>query len=329
MNKSKINIKIVNWLLTRRCNLKCSYCGIINEKIPERCWEDVYFDMKLLHKLYEPFHILYGGEPLLYKGLDKLILACNYTNIPYTIITNNSEGVQKKLQELLDNVDYIQGLTSSVDPLIFDPTIMDTDDRFKKSFAGYERLIALSKTGKIKDLVAEITVCENSIEFLEPLVKNLSDNNISSSITFIDIKKNKYYDFSNVTDESLLVNNTDNIQRILKRILDKGLDVHMGKELIDRIVDILPANYDCKFEECLHNLTVDADGKLRLCLRIGGELVKTINVIDLLTNTDKNLTKFRIDKKLLCDKCNWTCPLMSELAIKGMDDILKHTNKRQ
>jgi len=324
----KIDIKIVNWLLTRRCNLKCSYCGIIDKKVEERNWEDILYDMKLLDKVYKPFHILYGGEPLLYDDLGKLIFSCNRVNIPYTIITNNSDGVQKRLKKLMDEVDYIQGLTSSIDPIIFNP-LAEKGDRLTKSRLGYNRLIHLSKTKRIKDLVAEITVDNDSIDYLYPLVYELSYNNISSSITFIDVKKNDYYDFSNVTDESMLVENSDKIQSVLTNLVNDGLDVHMGKALMDRVVDILPANYDCKFEECLHNLTVDADGYLRLCLRIDGKLVKSINVVELLSNQLMCHAKFSIDKKLLCEKCNWTCCLMSQLAISGMDDELKHTEKRK
>jgi len=278
--------------------------------------------------LYQPFHILYGGEPLLYDNLDKLVNACNKENIPYTIITNNSDGVQKRLENLFNKVEYIQGLTSSIDPLLFDPTVKDSD-RLEKSRKGYERLIKLADNNQVKDLVAEITVDATNIEFLESLVYRLTQHNISSSITFIDIKKNDNYDFSSVTDKSLMVQKTDHVRQILNRLIDQGLDVHMGKDLMDITLDSLPANYDCKFEECLHNLTIDANGFLRLCLRIGGELVKSINVVDLLTNSDINHAKFVADKKLLCEKCNWSCVMMSNLAIKQdvMNTIL-HSEKR-
>lgn len=326
--KNKLNIKVVNWLLTRACNLKCSYCGIIDKYVSPRSAMEVIADIDLLHTLYEPFHIFYGGEPLMYDGLAGIVKHCNIKNIPYTIITNNSDGIQNRLKKLFEDVGYIQGLTSSVDPLIFADDIMVDEDRREKSRKGLLRLMKLSVEDKIKDLVAEITVDNNNIDYLIPLVRQLTRYNISSSVTFIDIKKNKYYDFSNVTDKSLLVENTQKIKDIFDQMFEEGLDIHMGRKLTEITQKALPANYDCKFEECLHNLTVDADGSLRLCLRIDGEKVKDLTVRKLLVKPEENLKYFYKDKKSLCEKCNWTCVIMSQLAIDGFEDELKHTEKR-
>jgi len=327
-----LNIKVVNWLLTRRCNLKCFYCGIINNKVKERSWIDVIRDIDDLHEASQPFHIFYGGEPLLFNGLNHIINHCNKHDVPYTIITNNSEGVQNRLQKLFQRTDYIQGLTSSVDPLIFDDQFKKNGgDRYTKSLMGYNRLVQLSKNNQIKDLVAEITVDSYNIKYLLTLVRELSDNNITSSITFIDLKKSHYYDFSNVglNQRELLVEKSDELKQILQTILDEKLQVHMGEMLLNKVFDILPDNYDCKFEDCLHNITVDADGSLRLCLRINGREVKICNVFQLVRFSNVIRHKYEKDKNELCQGCNWTCPMMSDLAIqKDMMNSLIHVDKR-
>ena len=211
-------IHICNWLLTRKCNLNCSYCGIVkNYKGKPSQYPDMkhYYQNEMsteyiiegLRKLknHNPnmFHILYGGEPLLRSDISDIINFCNKEDIHYTIITNNSAEVQWRLQDLMTSVDYIHGLTSSVDP-VFDE--VSTDDRIKKSLAG---IMGLKKyRGIIKDLVAEITVTNDDVGDLYKLVKYLSNEGINSDVTFVDIAKTPYYDFSNVTDPNILVSGT-------------------------------------------------------------------------------------------------------------------------
>ena len=125
-------IQIVSLLLTRRCNLRCSYCAItrnykgLPSKYPklkyyyenEMSTETVIEILRRL-KLHNPdiFIIIYGGEPLLRKDLPEIINFCNTNDINYTIITNNSDEVQPMMEELMLKTDYITGLTSSIDPL--------------------------------------------------------------------------------------------------------------------------------------------------------------------------------------------------------------------
>jgi len=211
------------------------------------------------------FHIFYGGEPFLRKDLIEIIDFCNKKNIHYTIISNNSDQVQERIIKLIDNVE-VKGFTSSVDPVLFSTNY--DKDRYEKSKKGLERLTKL--TEKIKDVVAEVTIDRETINYLKPLLKDLTNRKISSSVTSIDIAKNDFYDFSNVTDKNLLVLPDENTKKIFDEIKQEDFNIHMGKEFLDRLFEILPSNYDCKLEEDLHNITIDSDGSLRLCLRIMG-----------------------------------------------------------
>ena len=150
MNK----IQIVNWLLTRRCNLHCDYCRIVKnyknqpEIYPpmkhyienEMSTETVIEGLRRL-KLHNPecFMILYGGEPLLRPDLYEIINYCNENKIHYTIISNNTEKVQPLMKELFKKVEYVEGFTASIDPIIFDQNKYTTD-MFKKSLAGLTKL---------------------------------------------------------------------------------------------------------------------------------------------------------------------------------------------
>lgn len=105
-------VHIVSWLLTRRCNLHCSYCRISRnyKKFPqaypnlkhyeqdEMKTEDIIEALKKLKQHNSnAFHIFYGGEPFLRTDLPQIINFCNKEEINYTIITNNSDEVQPAL----------------------------------------------------------------------------------------------------------------------------------------------------------------------------------------------------------------------------------------
>ena len=199
---------IVNWLLTRKCNLKCEYCGLVHEsevtEYPRLCdmWKnekDSNFIIKSLEKIKnispDCFHIFYGGEPLLFEGLYEIINYCNYNNIKYTIITN---GVLfGRLEDLYINCkDNIRGLTCSCDPV----NLKRGDDRAKKTFKSFE-IFKWAKEQKIEDVVAEMTLDKMNFHYAPEVVKKLEEMNVWTSITCYDPPKNKYYDFS-VSDDN-------------------------------------------------------------------------------------------------------------------------------
>jgi MoaA/NifB/PqqE/SkfB family radical SAM enzyme len=344
MNK----IQIVNWLITRKCNLNCDYCRIVKNyknKPPEYPDMKHYFKNEMstetiiegLRKIKlhnkDAFNIIYGGEPVLRPDLPEIINYCNKENIHYTIISNNTEGIQPLMKELLRKVEYIEGFSASIDPIIFDKNKYSRDE-FKKSISGFNKLKEYSNI--IKDIVAEITVTNENLLYLHPLVKSLTENGINSSITFVDISKSPYYDFSDVEDDSILVRKTFRLRDILNRIIDEKLNVHMRDTLLPKIYDSLPSEYDCKLDEDFHNLCVDADGSIRLCLRIRGvatpENFNLLNIIDNDGVLNPEINKIiEYDKNKYCLKCNHSCYMMSKMISDNveMTDNLIHSEIRK
>ena len=327
-------IRIVNWLLTRRCNLNCDYCAIVkNYKYKPDCYPDMQYyknnemstrvilnALKRMKKHNpEMFHIFYGGEPTLRKDLPDIINYCNKNKIFYTIISNNTPEVQPMINTLFKEVDYIQGFTSSIDSVSLNNKNRLSNDKIKKSLNGFQRLKEFQQSGKVKDVVAEITITNNNINSLQNIVEKLSQANIYSSITFVDIAKTPYYDFSNVTALYELVKPTLKVAQIITTLYkNNNFLIHM-KELLKQTLNILPSNYDCHLENGIHNITVDADGGMRLCLRIKGEITPRIHVSKLFRSNSSSLSqKFYnaicIDKKNLCKLCNHTCLMMSQIV---------------
>ena len=320
-------IRIVNWLLTRKCNLTCDYCAIVKDykDMPRQYPNMKYYhknEMKLgqvlkgLDKFYthnpDAFHIFYGGEPMLRKDLSKIIEYCNIKNIHYTIISNNTPQVQPLIKKLIDECGEIKGFTASVDPSFNESA---TTDRVIKSIHGMKNLIALKKY--INDVVAEITVMKHNVSHLYELVKELTDNGINSDITFVDIAKTPYYDFSNISDRSLLVHQTAQLADQFEKIHKGNLNVYMQEVLLPAMWDNLPSNMDCEIDKRLHNVSVDADGSIRLCLRVRGTWTPGIvNLENLFTDFGEISlvahSAIKRDKKDYCKLCNHTCHIMSK-----------------
>lgn len=290
-------------------------------------------------KLHNPnaFHIFYGGEPLLRSDLPKIINFCNEQKIFYTIISNNTPKIQPLIKRLWEETDYVEGFTSSVDP-VFNEIGAD-EDRVRKSVEGLKRLKIIQELGYAKDVVAEITVMNHNKHLLHQLVSELSQVGIYSDITFVDVAKNPYYDFSNVTDSSQLVQPTYDLAKMLVDMEnDKSLLIHMSNVLIPKMFDTLPSNMNCHLEQGVHNISVDADGTIRLCLRIRGSVTpKMFHLTNLFDVHDprKLAMGFRdaiwLDKKRKCELCNHSCLIMSKYindTEDGEDDLV-HADKRE
>ncbi|MCK5018473.1 MAG: radical SAM protein [Candidatus Peribacteraceae bacterium] len=329
-----VKINIANFLLTRRCNLKCDYCRISGDidyvlkpsDYPDseyyhknECHIEYWIDIARLLKRNNPdvFILIYGGEPLLKKGLDKLITYLNEQEIGYTIISNSTPEIRSKTEELFEKVGKIRGFTSSIDPGYWLEE-GDSDEKYK-SREGLKFLVENTKKGLIEDPVAEITVDSTNIMFLEETVQRLDALGIWSDITVIDIAKNNHYDFSSITNPQVLVPKDIEVIELLSRLSESKYKIHMKELLLPMIANILPAELHCEMgKNGVDNITIEPNGELRLCLRIRGRYTPKFNALDILSEKKQNdvMEAMQADYETLCDGCNWTCKLMSQLDPK-------------
>ncbi len=340
-------INIANLLITRRCELNCTYCRISGNidysTRPLSYPRSGYYDLNeksgswwgslcaaLLLENPNIFFIVYGGEPFQHDGLEELVEFLNLVNANYTIISNCHDGYfsNERRERFFTRVNRVRGFTASVDPRHGHVIASDWNDEVhysydedRKSDNGFDYLKELIAKDRVDDPVAEITCTSENINELEDTVARLDAEGIYSDITFVDTAKNDYYDFSNVTEESMLVRPCQKVRNIFKRLAMSDYKIHMKKTLLDRIYDILPSNLDCgidRLEKPLHSITIDADGAIRLCLRIRGIDTPQYSGKDIVDNQDAVREAMIEDKKLVCEYCNHTCYVMSQMSQKGV-----------
>jgi MoaA/NifB/PqqE/SkfB family radical SAM enzyme len=320
-------VRIVNWLLTRRCNLRCEYCGIVKVGGKKTI---AYFKkneipakrvITLLNKFrtYNPdiFHIFYGGEPFLRSDLSDILKFCNENDINYTIISNCTPDIQPKILKVMRDVGGFRGFTGSVDPSILDePT---TSQSQMKSAAGYWFLLKMQKY--VDDVVAEVTMTKENFHRTYDLLKLLSSAGIYASLTAIDINKNYMYDFSAYSNRERLLKENKKLEALYEKIMsDDSLLIHMKDEIVPELFRHVSSDYDCEMEKVIHNLTIDADGSIRTCLRIRGDNMSKFCDRDVLIMTnpygyelDHELAyRMCLDRNLYCRGCNHTCVMMSK-----------------
>lgn len=348
--ENKDTIQIANILLTRRCNLRCGYCSIvkdaddkpeqypnINHYIKNELSVDEWKDRLLRLKANNPnvFLIFYGGEPFLYQGLPELIKFCHEQAMYYTIISNNTKLMQPRILDLVEKVGPIKGFTASIDPELSyclnnkDVNTQFNNDSNSKTILGFENLKKLKAQGIAEDVVAEITVSNSNYIYLYDTLRILSDAGIYSSITTLDVKKSKYYDFSNITSYDDMVKPTKEVRDLFDKIInDKTLLVHIPQVLND-LFEILPCEMKCELNKRITNVTIDADGSLRLCLRVRGINAANMKFKDCI-DVDGNVGMWfkdaiHNDYLNMCKGCNWTCMMFTEKY--GDKDIVEHVKE--
>jgi len=314
-----MEIVISNILLTRRCPYKCSYCRIVKDyenspypnvhsytELSAQAWMDA---IKILEDHGCVFHTIYGGEPIVYKDMDELIRLMTEHETKYTFITS---GAMPDKWLALHKKYGIKGISSSVDIV----SALSIDDRAKKSSLGKVFLSEMKQAG-VDDVVAVTVLDEKNIhgDGIFNLVKELSSKGIVTEITTIDEPKSEWYDFAEKTD--LSIKSYDRFKMVmdnLKGMKKAGYLIHNNEEYFVEAKEVIDSEYRCKTPYT--SLTIEPDGTLRLCYRIGGKSVRVLKVFDLPGHTDFVEKAFEKDRKELCKGCLWNCIMMSEFLTK-------------
>ncbi|MFP4117433.1 MAG: radical SAM protein [Candidatus Woesearchaeota archaeon] len=264
----------VGLILTRRCNLDCSYCKIKDNsgkknELTTREWKtiiDRFIENKHMHFIFT------GGEPLLYDGLFELI---DHTSkkAATSLITNTlllDDGKFAKLK----NLDY---LTFSCDTSHRNKRLTkNTMNRFKK-------IADNSKRYGIKPS-AILTVTSKNTEEIIPMIKEASRYDIPVLLSLIHSDQGKY-DFRGYTP-ALEFRNEEELGRLrrlqnrLIRLKKNGYKISESKDFIRNMETYAKREYviDCPATKPF--FTIDCDGYIKPCHDIKASRVNALDFDD-------------------------------------------------
>jgi len=294
--------------LTRRCNLRCRGCNVINfqsayEMTTEQ-WKEA-FDIMKDYKV--GFVVLFGGEPTLRDDLPKLVRYLNEIDMPHTIITNGVRLMkdEKFYKELLDAKPF--GISASVNHII--PIDVKFGDQ-KKSNVGHDLLLKLTKDASDMDLVANMAVTRENIRALPEMVKYFTNLGIWSILSFFHVcsqREAMYWWYRGPVDEDnkdlvFKVGDGWMVSRIAGWFIEHydELKLHNGKDYFKDWSTIgIKQNWHCSEWACP---AVNPDGSLMAC--IDRPLSKPFSIFDIPLYPGQIYQNFK-EVISTCPGCAW------------------------
>lgn len=157
--------------MTRRCNSKCSFCPIGNEKSHIKEGEIGTEDMKKVFDQFDELRIFavsfLGGEPFLRKDVFEIAHYSRSVNIISQVSTNGLL-LEKTVDEATAAFDVIVVSLDTLDPELYRE--LRGVDAYDKIIQGIKDALAISKENKC-NIVLNTVVCSKNIQDVPEVVK--------------------------------------------------------------------------------------------------------------------------------------------------------------
>lgn len=297
----------VEYLMTRQCQLKCSYCKITNASSlrykGEMATHQVLKMIELVATNWPGAPIIFfGGEPTVRDDLPMAIKKCSELGVKHAIISNSvrvlrdEEFVRRLMESGLSNwsTSY-DGDTEKLSP---------DKSALLKSNNGLKALRMFRDKYGIRDLVTCITVTKDNIDFLPDIITKLTKGGIWSICTPLQCPPPLFrYDYS--TGETHNLPSQVQVETMAPTL---SAMVKSGRFLMHNEsgwFELWPKWFRNQSWKChdKSNLTVDADGSLRLCVDV--PLPVSIHVLDLVIPSNAEKYAEVISRKPPCCGCFW------------------------
>jgi MoaA/NifB/PqqE/SkfB family radical SAM enzyme len=308
-----------NILLTRRCNLNCSYCRLTRNysgnpysanlpgEVSGKMW------ISLIDKLNPVFSNIYGGEPLLYRDLCEVISYMNHSGKKYTVFSN---GILLNKYLSGCTIDEIpSGLTLPYDGKVDDKGRVVKSGLTTKFFDDKKHI-----EYNIDDPVVVVTFDNSNCSELRSIVEHFEALGVYTEVTVRDAPKNPWYDFADAEK----LGSTPQMNAMFDTAIQMKREGHKILNTVDAL-NLLKQHYTGTYscDSPWRILTIEPDLSPRLCLRIRGKLTPKCDATDM----DSTVEAMYQDKRELCEKCSWNCPQGVDLSLKSgtvFDDIIEH-----
>ena len=303
-DKLKINeIQYVRILLTKKCNMSCTFCHQEGCAISEN---DIEYDLLIetVQKLYDIGYRkikLMGGEPMLYRNINDVIKAIKSigNDIDLSMISNGSASVDNYLTLFEYGLDRLNVSVHGWTDDYFCGNTGNTVEQCKKIKSN---IIELANKGKINKLNYVLQKEKNETDFFELIeaVKGLDVVvDVLNLLTFPgqDEAEKLRYSFSEIEQlirERWVVDKIvdyDNPYSLPSKrlILQNGCVINLKVNQLNK-QEVFYSCKSCKYKEaCVEGIKairLTNDGLIQPCL------LRTDNTLNLINNTEKKIIDY-------------------------------------
>jgi len=314
------------WLhLTNQCNLRCSYCYVVKNKLEI----DLILVKKIIRKVFsdakeykiKKIRIKYsGGEPLLkfskllqiHKFTKKISSDCGIRYTP-VLLTNgvllNEEKIHILIKEKIKLMISLDGIGKYNSARRFENGKLTDKIVFKN-------IILCKKLDLIPDV--SITVSSYNADGLIFLIKKLINLEIPFTLNFLRDPSWMKQNIDRKKLESYKKKLYGGLKKLYKFLKDVNLKISLLNSLSDRALPGLVRNTPCYARETY--IVIDPKGKISRCQYLMYDYFNYNK-----GNIFKNIQNYRLDKNLSknCQKCKWKyicaggCPLLKDKTGKS------------
>ena len=307
----------IEWLLTRKCNLRCSYCKIrkgCTLNGPELEMYQVFDGIRVLNRMFPGAAIVFfGGEPTMLDWLPNIVAHCEQEKVKYAVISN---GLRPMSDEIYFNRLIEAGISNwsvSIDSLsALEEVQADSPDNEIKTHSGFASLKKFRAAG-VRDLVACITVTKRNIFEVPEIIKRLTAEGVWSITTPLQ-NGSLEAEYSSPSPE--LQCTDTGVIRTVAHVLETM--ARSGRYLMHNSPEyytywkrfFISQDWKCSSKNAI---TIDADGTLKRCVDYKGGLEK-FNILTL----EKDYERYQqaVAQEFSCQGCFWDPAFETSLRAK-------------
>jgi MoaA/NifB/PqqE/SkfB family radical SAM enzyme len=317
---SEMRVVKAEWLITRECDLQCSYCKIrdcSSLQEPELETDELCDIVDIFAEQWPgaPM-IVYGGEPTTRKDLPDLLQHGAHRGVKLPVISNS--------RRILKDPHYawklVQcGLTNwsvSFDGFFPDQTVDKTS--YLKSASGFRSLIMFRDGFGLRDLVACITVTKRNIDALPYILGVLTSAGIHSIFTPLHVGGNGYEYAQGRPSDLPTLTQIESISEQLRLMVASGRYLCSNDASWFRVwpEHFLRQDWKCRDKGLV---TIDADGSLKYCVDIPFRPEDRMYARELRTEEGRQKFLRIIQKEPPCTGCLWNPAYESIKRIRDPD----------
>lgn len=311
-------------LITRRCNFRCKYCGIIRdfEEVDDPgIWRQAMRNLKMLGCEFVP---IYGAEPLC--ALERLCVVLDEMRrigLKNTVITNGVLIDKEAKKKLLDS--SLDSITLSIDSISGEGL-----DPYSKAKSERGIRLLLEDFKDLRDREASVTVTKKNFRELPDMVKFFSDHGVWVSLDVIHYSKGQEGSKCTITqfpELNFTVGDMPEVREVFQEMIElkkQGYLIHPSMKVLEMWLDenyVVFRNWICNYKR-VSWITVDCDkvivdGKVEGCSIFGCDDFQPESLRGKYPLSSLTVEKFEQFKnewknKFCCPGCFWSTHVMSD-----------------